>query len=68
MTSKLIIAWLQSRLAQLSNDVSCSVFGLAVFVTLSYYYLLLTGQIKDSDKVKQLYLTPSANAAPVTCR
>lgn len=56
-TSKLIIPLLQSRAVQLSNDVSCSVFGLAVFVTLSYYYLLLTGQIEDSDKVKQ-FLQP----------
>lgn len=32
--------------------MSCSVFGMAVFVTLSYYYLLLKGEIEDSDKVK----------------
>ena len=44
-------AWVQSRLGPLSNDISCSVFGLVVFVTLSYYYLLLQGQIEDSDKV-----------------
>ena len=56
------MALLQSRLVRLSNDMSCSVFGLAIFVTLSYYYLLLTGQIEDSNKVKQLYLIPSANA------
>ena len=64
---KLVIALLQSSLVQLSNDVSCSVFGLAVFVTLSYYYLLLTGQIEDSNKVKQLYLIPPAKADAVTC-
>lgn len=46
----------------MSNDVSCSVFGLAVFVTLSYYYLLCRGQIEDSDKVKQFYLILSASA------
>lgn len=64
-TGKLAIALLQSRLVRLSNDVSCSVFGLAVFVTLSYYYLLLTGKIEDSNKVKQLYLIPSASADAV---
>ena len=45
-------ALLQSRLGPFCNDISCSVFGLAIFVTLSYYYLLLKGQIEDSDKVK----------------
>ena len=37
----------------LSNDLSCSVFGMAVFVTLSYYYLLFNGKIEDSNKVHQ---------------
>ena len=56
MSSMLIIALLQSKLFPFwSNDVSCSVVGLAVFVPLSYYYLLLSGQIEDSDKVRQLY-------------
>ena len=43
---------MQRKLVSLSNDMSCSVFGMALFVTLSYYYLLLKGEIEDSDKVK----------------
>ena len=61
-SSKLATASLQSTLLRLSNDVSCSVFGLAVFVIVSYYYLLFSGQIEDSDKVKQFYLILSASA------
>ncbi|KAL0024524.1 hypothetical protein WJX79_000742 [Trebouxia sp. C0005] len=38
------------QLISISNDLSCSVFGMAVFVTMSYYYLLFKGEIEDSDK------------------
>lgn len=38
------------QLVSISNDLSCSVFGMAVFVTMSYYYLLFKGEIEDSDK------------------
>lgn len=43
--------YLQTQLVSISNDLSCSVFGMAVFVTMSYYYLLFKGEIEDSDKV-----------------
>jgi len=43
--------YLQRQLVSISNDLSCSAFGMAVFVTLSYYYLLFKGEIEDSDKV-----------------
>ena len=55
-------ALLQSRLSSLSNDLSCSVFGLAVFVTLSYYCLLARGEIEDSSKVKSMRLVLHALA------
>ena len=35
----------------MSDDLSCSILPLAVFVTASYYYLLLKGEIKDDKKV-----------------
>ena len=46
---------MQSSLVQMSDDLSCSVFGLVVFVTASYYYLLVTGEIKDDKKVGELH-------------
>ena len=39
----------------MSDDLSCSVFGLVVFVTASYYYLLVNGEIKDDKKVNASY-------------
>ena len=43
-------------MVRLADDVSCAVLPVASFITASYYVLLLTGNIVDSDEVTLLLL------------